>query len=127
MNIKLIIWDLDDTIWYGLLAEGDDVRLLEHRADIIRALNRCGVVSSICSKNDYKSAMQVLKGMGLWDQFVFPRIAFVPKAPTIQEIIEDMQLRPANALFVDNSIHNLGCRPIGLIENQEVVDSLPFS
>src|SRR5712691_6797038 len=91
-KIKLVIWDLDDTLWRGTLAEGDDVVLFEHRAESVRALNRCGIVSSICSKNDPVSARQTLERMNLWDQFVFPRIAFVPKAAAVRQIIDDMQL-----------------------------------
>lgn len=26
-KIKVVIWDLDDTLWKGTLAEGDDVQL----------------------------------------------------------------------------------------------------
>jgi FkbH-like protein len=107
MNIKLVIWDLDDTLWRGVLAEGDAVSLFEHRAEFVRALNRCGIVSSICSKNDGESARRALEEMGLWDQFVFPRIAFMPKAPEIRQIIQDMQLRPSDALFVDDNVRNL--------------------
>ena len=45
--------------------------------------------------------------MGLWDEFVFPRIAFVPKGEVIKQLIADMQLRPVNVLFVDDNPHNL--------------------
>ena len=105
--IKLIIWDLDDTLWRGTLADGDAVALYAHRAEMVRAFNMTGVVSSICSKNDFDAARGVLVGLGLWDEFVFPHIAFTPKPAAIQAIIEDMQLRPANVLFVDDNALNL--------------------
>ena len=107
MKIKLIIWDLDDTLWKGTLAEGDQLELYEHRAEIIRKLNQCGIVSAICSKNDYVIARQTLESMNIWDQFVFPRIVFQPKASIIKQLIEDMQLRPINVLFIDDNPHNL--------------------
>lgn len=106
--IKLIIWDLDDTLWQGTLADGDAVVLHAHRAEMIRAFNAKGVVSSICSKNDFGTAKARLTELDLWDQFVFPHIAFTPKPAAIQAIIEDMQLRPANVLFVDDNAVNLG-------------------
>lgn len=105
---KLIIWDLDDTLWQGTLAEGDAPLLNQRRADFVRAFNRHGIVSAICSKNDARIARAALETFGLWDEFVFPRIAFVPKGPAVKQIIEDMQLRPANVLFVDDNPHNLG-------------------
>ncbi len=107
MHIKLIIWDLDDTLWRGTLADGDAVALFDRRADLVRALNRHGVVSSICSKNDFETARARLVEFGLWDEFVFPRIAFEPKPQAIAGIIEDMQLRPENVLFVDDNPVNL--------------------
>ncbi|MBO9714293.1 HAD-IIIC family phosphatase [Sphingomonas sp.] len=106
--IKLIIWDLDDTLWRGTLADGDDVTLHETRAELVRAFNARGVVSAICSKNDPGAARTRLVELGLWDEFVFPRIAFAPKPEAIREIIVDMQLRPANVLFVDDNPINLG-------------------
>lgn len=106
--IKLILWDLDDTLWRGTLAEGDAVTLFERRADLIRAFNARGVVSSICSKNDEAAGRAQLEAFGLWDEFVFPHIAFTPKPEAIRGIIADMQLRPANVLFIDDNPHNLG-------------------
>ncbi len=107
MEIKLIIWDLDDTLWQGTLAEGDAVCLYEHRVDFVRAYNRCGLISAICSKNDFAIAKNKLESFNLWNEFVFSRIAFVPKGAAIKQMIEDMQLRAANVLFVDDNVHNL--------------------
>jgi len=104
---KLIIWDLDDTLWQGTLADGDAVVPYGDRIALIRALNDHGVVSSICSKNDPDTARAALVDLGWWDDFVFPRIAFVPKPQAIATIIDDMQLRAANILFVDDNVSNL--------------------
>lgn len=104
---KLIIWDLDDTLWQGTLAEGHDVVLDERRAAFVRTLNERGIVSAICSKNDPSAARATLETFGLWDAFVFPCIAFVPKGPAVKQLIADMQLRAANVLFIDDNPHNL--------------------
>lgn len=104
---KLIIWDLDDTLWSGTLAEGDAVELNRTRADLIRSFNQHGLVSSLCSKNDPATARAALERFGLWDAFVFPRIAFAPKGEAVKQLIADMRLRPANVLFVDDNPHNL--------------------
>ena len=105
--VKLVIWDLDDTLWRGTLADGDNVPLFADRARLIRDLNDRGVVNSICSKNDHASAEAQLRQLGLWDAFVFPHIAFTPKPEAIRQIIADMQLRAANVLFIDDKIHTL--------------------
>ena len=106
-NIKLIIWDLDDTLWKGTLAEGDIVQLNKNRVDIIKSLNNHGIVSAICSKNDFGVAKKILKNFGIWNDFVFPRISFSSKGPAVKGLIDDMRLLAKNVLFIDDNIHNL--------------------
>lgn len=105
--IKLVIWDLDETLWHGTLDDADNIVPLATRVDCLRKLNRSGIVSAICSKNDFDTARRKLEMLGLWDEFVFPRIAFVPKGTAIKALIEDMQLKPKNCLFVDDNDINL--------------------
>ncbi|QAY76994.1 hypothetical protein [Sphingosinicella sp. BN140058] len=105
--VKLVIWDLDDTLWSGTLADGDEIAVDAYRAGLVRALNAHGVLSSICSKNDYGKAKAKLVEHGLWDEFVFPHIAFTPKAAAVAAIIGDMQLRACDVLFVDDNPINL--------------------
>lgn len=104
---KLVIWDLDDTLWAGTLADGDTPVLHPGRVAAVRALNAHGIVSAICSKNEHAAARTVLEGAGLWDAFVFPRIAFVPKGAVVARMIADMRLRAQNVLFIDDNPHNL--------------------
>lgn len=104
--LKLVIWDLDDTLWRGTLSE-QEVELDEDRAEIVRSLNRRGIVNSICSKNDLDAARERLQREGLWEQFVFPSIDWSPKGRRVSQLIEDMQLRAANVLFVDDNVGNL--------------------
>lgn len=104
--VKLVIWDLDDTLWAGTLSEGLVVLDPVH-AELVRELNRRGIMSSVCSKNGFADARERLVHEGLWDQFVFPSISWSPKGPQIAQIIENMQLRPPNVLFIDDNIGNL--------------------
>lgn len=105
--VKLIIWDLDDTLWHGTLAEGDDVSLIAERVHAIRLLNGQGVVNSICSKNDYEMAKAELTRLGIFEEFVFPEINFVAKGQSVQRILSDMNLRAPDVVFVDDNPHNL--------------------
>lgn len=104
---KLIVWDLDDTLWNGTLAEGDSLEPIESRIEAIRTLNEQGVVHSICSKNDPNSAKEYLQSIGMWDQFVFPDISFEPKGFRVKRIVENMQLRFPDVVFVDDNKGNL--------------------
>ncbi len=105
--VKLVVWDLDETFWAGTLSEGP-VSVAPVNARLIRELNRRGIVNAICSKNDFAQVEERLRAEdGLWDEFVFPRIGWTPKGQAIAELIEDMQLRPPNVLFIDDNVGNL--------------------
>jgi FkbH-like protein len=104
--IKLVVWDLDDTLWRGTLSESE-VELEPGRAEVVRELNRRGIVNSICSKNDLQAAREQLERYGLWDEFVFASIDWTPKGPRIAQLVKDMQLRAPNVLFVDDNVGNL--------------------
>lgn len=106
-ELKLVVWDLDNTLWRGTLAEGDAVDLFPKRAEIIKALTDIGVVNSICSKNNFDDAKHVLIDMGLWEYFVFPKISFAPKGTTVQALLDEMHLRAANTVFIDDEPANL--------------------
>jgi FkbH-like protein len=116
-SIKLIVWDIDDTLWEGTLDESSNVVLDGFRANMIRLLNTRGIVSAICSKNDHEIARAKLIELEIWDEFVFPRIAFEPKGPALQRLIADMQLRPQNVLFIDDN-------PVNLAEAKAVLPEL---
>ena len=107
LKIKLVIWDLDDTLWKGTPAEGDEPILYEQRAKMIRQLNSRGIVNAICSKNDFDRAKKILEQMGLWDQFVFPKISFAPKGEAIKNMLDEMHLQAKHTLFVDDNEMNL--------------------
>lgn len=105
-KIKCVIWDLDDTLWDGSLAENQNIRLRTNVIELIERLDQKGIVNSICSKNSYPAAKEVLERLGIWDYFVFPVIDFVPKGQNVKQIIANLQLRSANVLFVDDGIGN---------------------
>ena len=104
-KIKLIIWDLDETLWKGTLSEGgistcDNIPLIHILADH-------GIINAICSKNDKDSAEHILKQLNILDLFVFNSIDWTPKGPRIEHMIKDMGLRATNVLFIDDNIVNL--------------------
>lgn len=106
-KIKLVIWDLDDTFWKGTISEGS-VEIPEIHRELLALLTDIGVVNSICSKNDYAPTMAYLKACGLAEYFVFASVNWNPKGQRVKQLIEDMQLRPANVLFLDDNPSNLG-------------------
>ena len=76
--VRLVIWDLDETFWTGTLTEGG-ITYRRDFHDIVIALARRGIVSSICSKNDLGPVRDVLVREGIWEYFVFPSVNWEPK------------------------------------------------
>ena len=105
-KVKLVIWDLDETFWKGTLSE-EGITVIPQNIAIVKTLAERGIVSSICSKNNMSDAKSQLVEMGVWDYFVFPKIAWLPKGTQVANTISEMNLRPENCVFVDDNQQNL--------------------
>lgn len=105
-QIRLVIWDLDETFWRGTLTEGGITEYVSAHHDIVVELARRGIMNSICSKNTFAEAEDVLRDHGIWEYFVFPSIDWSPKGGRVAAIVEAMQLRPETVLFIDDNVQN---------------------
>ncbi|MBW9171003.1 HAD-IIIC family phosphatase [Clostridium estertheticum] len=105
-NIKLVIWDLDDTFWKGTLSE-EGITLNDDNINIVKELINRGIMNSICSKNDFGKVKTELEKNDLWKCFIFPKISWSPKGEMVVQIIKDAQLRAENILFIDDNHMNL--------------------
>ncbi|WP_158507593.1 HAD-IIIC family phosphatase [Tanticharoenia sakaeratensis] len=126
--VRLVIWDLDETFWKGTLSEEGISDYISENHDIIVTLAERGIMSSICSKNDFEQVKDILEEKELWDYFIFPSINWESKGPRVKEIIELVQLRPASIMFIDDNPGNRGevaryC-PDVQIENEHFVEKM---
>jgi FkbH-like protein len=104
--VKLVVWDLDETFWRGTLAE-EGMTPVSRNHEVVQELARRGIISSICSENDFERAKSKLMELGVWDWFVFPAISYSPKGKSVSALIETAALRPQNVLFIDDNPSNL--------------------
>jgi len=104
--VRLLIWDLDETYWGGTVTEGGH-RYDRDRHEIVTELARRGIMSSICSRNDYEQIKEILVREGIWDYFVFPSLNWDSKGPRVASLIEKMKLRPSTVMFIDDNPMNL--------------------
>ena len=105
-RIRLVIWDLDETLWHGTLTEGGISRN-DRAIEAVMCLAKRGIVSAICSKNDLEQVRAILTEWNLWEYFVFPSVNWEAKGPRIKAMIEAVQLRPETVLFIDDNPMNL--------------------
>jgi len=105
-KIKLIIWDLDNTFWNGIISEST-IEPKTHNIQLVKDSTDCGIINSICSKNDIEICKRKLTELNVMDFFVFPSINWLSKGQRIAELIQAMSLRPENVLFIDDDVTNL--------------------
>ncbi|MBN3942861.1 HAD family hydrolase [Nostoc sp. NMS9] len=105
--IKCVVWDLDNTLWDGILLEDDCVYLRNEVVDIIKALDVRGILQSVASKNDYARAMEQLQEFGLHEYFLYPQINWNSKSSSIQEIAKFLNLGIDAFAFIDDQLFEL--------------------
>jgi FkbH-like protein len=102
-QIKCVVWDLDNTLWDGVLVEGDDVVLRHGIAETLKYLDERGILISIASKNDFDSALAKLEQFGIADYFLYPQIDWLPKGQKIKNIAQRLNLGLDTFAFIDDN------------------------
>ena len=112
--VKLIITDLDNTLWEGVLAEQDIIEGWRHTEGwplgYAEALIQCqqrGILLAICSKNDTEQTLEnfkmVWKSKITLDDFCSIQINWEAKSKNIAKILAETNVLPQNTLFIDDN------------------------
>jgi FkbH-like protein len=101
-TIKCVVWDLDNTLWDGVLLEDEQVVLRQEIVDVIKVLDSRGILQSIASKNTYETAMAKLEQFGISQYFLYPQINWNSKAASVREIARLLNLGIDTFAFVDD-------------------------
>ncbi len=118
-KVKCLVWDLDNTLWNGILIETDNPDTLELKQgveDTIKELDARGILMSVASKNDYTGAWQVIERLGLAEYFLYPQIHWNPKSGSMQAIASNLNIGIDSLALIDDSV----------FERKEVCTSLPM-
>lgn len=113
-SAKLVIFDLDNTLWDGILLEGE-VALRGSVAELFRTLDERGILISVASKNARADAMAKLSALGLDEYLLHPQIGWLPKSQGVAEIVKALNIGIDAAIFVDDNP----------FERSEVADAHP--
>ena len=127
-QVKLVVFDLDNTLWRGQIAQHyDDGRVYPPLDgwptgiwEAIHHLRARGILVAICSKNDEEVVLSrwarpILFGWLKPEDFIIRKINWEAKAQNIAEIIGELNLTPGSTLFVDDNP----------VERASVKDALP--
>lgn len=117
-TVKCVVWDLDGTLWDGILIETDDpntLRLHPGVRELLKALDERGVIQSVASKNDYNNAYPVLESLGVAEYFLYPQIHWNAKSGSLRDIAKNLNIGIDSLALIDDSI----------FEREQVRSSLP--
>jgi hypothetical protein len=92
-RIKCLIWDLDLTLWNGILLERDPVQPRPEAVRVLDLLDSRGVLHSIVSRNDAPLALQKLQELGIADYFLHPQIGWGASTSRSIQLPSSMTIR----------------------------------
>lgn len=101
-QVKCVVWDLDNTVWDGILLEGGDVRVRPEAAELIRTLDQRGILHSVASRNDHDAAMAAIERAGLADYFQCPQINWNPKSDSLAAVASALNIGLDALAFIDD-------------------------
>ncbi len=98
---KVFVTDLDNTLWEGLIGEGE-VSHLHDRQRTLKNLREKGYLLAVSSKNEAKNVRWLGAVLGE-DDFVAHRVNWKPKEGNIRSIAAELNLKLKDFAFIDDS------------------------
>ncbi|WP_156754863.1 HAD-IIIC family phosphatase [Actinokineospora pegani] len=114
-TVKCVVWDLDNTVWDGILLEDGEVRLRPGVLEVMRELDERGILNSVASRNEHGPAMAKLVELGVAEYLLHPQINWGPKSASVAAIAAAVNIGVDTLAFVDD-------QPF---ERDEVAHALP--
>lgn len=102
-KIKCVAWDLDNTLWNGILVEDTKPVLKSEAKQLIMDFDSRGIIQTILSKNHHDDAMLVLTSMGIDKYFLHPAINWGQKSENLKEIALKLNIGLENFAVIDDS------------------------
>jgi FkbH-like protein len=118
LKVKCVAWDLDNTVWDGILIESEP-ESLELRPGVlsaIRALDQRGVIQIVVSKNTESEVLPVLDRLELTQYFVYCFVNWQAKSGNLTRAAELLNINIDTFALIDDSV----------FERNEVKYTLPM-
>jgi FkbH-like protein len=116
IGVKCLIWDLDDTLWDGVVLEGDRPRPFGAAVSTLRTLDQRGILHAVASRGDRATAAGYLAEYGLDGFFCLLDIGWGAKSKAICRIAAELNIGLEAVAFADNDA----------AERAEVTTALPM-
>lgn len=106
---KLLIWDGDQTLWNGIVANGDIITLPKGRQELCQTLSERGVLQAVASHNLKQDVDELLHRFSLSNYFLHNQTEFgKSKSEMVRQIMKDYGLAiPVDVVYLDDDPFNL--------------------
>jgi FkbH-like protein len=109
--VKLVLIDLDDTLWRGVPTEGGTIPVREGWptgfVEALLVLRQRGILLGVVARNDEARAIEIWQNVygDLLSpaDFAVRKINGRPKADNIEDILTELNLLPKSVLFIDDN------------------------
>ena len=131
-KVKCVAWDLDNTVWNGVLIESqsEDLVLRHGVLELIKALDERGIIQIVVSKNDCEDVMPVLERLKISDFFVAVFANWNAKSENLRQAASMININLDTFALIDDSSYergevqeNLSCVRC---YDEKVIDNLLF-
>ena len=99
---KCVVFDLDNTLWDGVLVEGEVV-MKPLVPELFKRLDERGILISVASKNNEEEALEQLAKLGLAEYLVYPVINWNQKSENIKGLADEISIGTDTLIFIDDS------------------------
>ena len=117
-KVKCVAWDLDGTVWDGILIESDPdaLALRPAVADTMEQLDQRGILQIVLSKNNLEDVLPVLQRLGIDRYFVYILANWNAKSANLKQAADLLNIGLDSFALIDDSAFERG----------EVIHALPM-
>jgi FkbH-like protein len=98
--LKLVIWDLDETILTGILEEGDE-ETNPVAITAMQKLNERGILQALATQNPPETVPVIVDKFSWSKEFVEIMADLGPKVKKVRRILDSLGVNPLDTVFVD--------------------------
>ncbi|MFD7221257.1 HAD-IIIC family phosphatase [Streptomyces sp. NPDC059892] len=100
--VKCLVWDLDDTLWDGVVLENDDPEPFPEALETLSALDKRGILHAAASRSEHSAVTRHLTERGLDDWFCAVQVGWGAKSGALRRIAETLNIGLDTLAFIDN-------------------------
>lgn len=104
-KVKCVAWDLDNTIWDGVIGDigKENVKVREEALILMKQLDERGILQTIVSKNTHEVVWPFLEELGIDKYFLYPAINWGRKSRSMLAIAKELNINIDTFALIDDS------------------------